>query len=194
MERADLGIYRRAHRRTRLRRSYPWAPAWLKINRLSSRNCPSLRSLHPKGYVLSARPAGHLLIALGFPGAAAPTGIAETQPFALRHAGPQTWLIVGDARIGPQELAERERQLGGAVALVSQTHGRARIEISGVGAARRLTAEVAVDLSPLAFPEGASCNTLCGHIAVHLTRTGPESFEIIVGRSFAGDLWHSLAA
>lgn len=136
---------------------------------------------------MRARPMGHMLLALGFPGAAAPA-------FAVRPAGPQTWIVIGDAPLSPGDLAQRESELGGAVALVDLTHGRERLEISGPGAARKLAAGVAVDLASSAFPVGASCQTLCGHIAVHLTRTGPESFELIVGRSLAHDLWRALSA
>jgi sarcosine oxidase subunit gamma len=139
----------------------------------------------PRGYELRARPMACLLLALGLPGAEAPASLA------LRPAGPQTWFILGDAPLSPAEIAERE---GGGVMLVDQTHGHERLEIAGPGAARKLAAGVAVDLSPSAFPEAASCNCLCGHIAVHLTRTGAESFELIVARSFAADLWQALTA
>ena len=140
----------------------------------------------PRGYVLRARPMGHMLLALGFPGAEAPA-------FAARPAGPLTWIVIGEAPLGPADLAQREAELGGAVALVDITHGRERLEISGPGAARKLAGGVAVDLAASAFRVGASCQTLCGHIAVHLTRTGLESFELIVGRSLAHDLWRALS-
>jgi len=147
---------------------------------------PAAPYTSPRGFVLSARPVGHLLLALGFPGAAAPA-------FAARPAGPSTWIVIGEAPLSPADLARREAELGGAVALVDLTHGRERLEISGPGAARKLAAGIAVDLAASAFPVGASCQTLCGHIAVHLTRSGPESFELIVGRSLARDLWRTLA-
>jgi len=136
---------------------------------------------------LRARPMGHMLLALGFPGAAAPA-------FAVRPAGPQTWIVIGDAPLSPGDLAQRESELGGAVALVDLT------TVGSVwkspGQARRASSPLAsrsISLSS-AFPVGASCQTLCGHIAVHLTRTGPESFELIVGRSLAHDLWRALSA
>ena len=137
---------------------------------------------------MQARPTGHVLLALGFPGANAPRPI-EAETFSLRPAGPDSWLIVGDR---PLSAAERETALGADIALVDLSHGRERLEISGPGAARKLAAGVAIDLSPSAFPEGASCETLFGPIAIHLTRTGPDRFEIFVSRSYAMSLWRGL--
>ena len=42
-----------------------------------------------------------------------------------------------------------------------------------------------------AYP-GASAQTLIGPIGVHLTRTGPRAFELMVLRGFADSLWHDL--
>ena len=150
---------------------------------------PTAPYASPRGYRLCARPMGCVLLALGFPGAEAPC----VEAFAVRPAGPLTWILIGEAPLSSADLAQREAALGGAVALVDLTHGRERLEISGPGAVRKLAAGVAVDLTASAFPVGASCQTLCGHIAVHLTRTGPECFELIVGRSIAHDLWRALA-
>jgi sarcosine oxidase subunit gamma len=154
---------------------------------------PSAPYQAPRGdYVLRARPVGHVLSALGFPGAEAPRIIAEAGPFALRSAGPQSWVVVGETPLSPAQLAEREQRRGGAVALIDQSHGCERLEIFGPRAAHKLATGLAVDLSLPTFPEGASCEALFGPIAIHLTRTGRERFEILVGRSLAMSLWRRL--
>ncbi len=55
---------------------------------------------------------------------------------------------------------------------------------------RRLGWDVSVDLEAMAI--GASAATLYGPIGAHLTRTGPEAWEILVLRSFADSLRQDL--
>ena len=46
--------------------------------------------------------------------------------------------------------------------------------------------------TPILFETDDTRATLIGHIAVHLTRTGPDRFELMVLRGFAESLWHDL--
>lgn len=142
------------------------------------------------------RPAGHILQVLAPAHAVgAKSRVSELNDGganALRAAGPETWYIVGDALLTPQDIADREVQFGPQARLVDQTHGRVRLEISGPGAVRILATGTAVDLSLLRFPVGSACETLFGHIGIHLTRTGPDCFELLVGRSYAHSLWEEM--
>jgi sarcosine oxidase subunit gamma len=127
----------------------------------------------PRGdFTLRSRPPSRVTLALGFPGAAPPAG----RP---RRCGPGDWLLVDEDAQAP------------GYGLIDLTHARERIEISGPGAVRKLAAGVAVDLARLDV--GESCECLYGHIAVHLTRTGAETYELLVARSFARSLWTALS-
>jgi sarcosine oxidase subunit gamma len=140
----------------------------------------------PDAYRLHNLPVGHIWLAVSF-GEALEPKLAKLAP---RAAGPLAWLIVGD---GSRPFAEAERALAPEGALIDLSHGRLRYEIEGPGARAKLATGTAVDLAPSAFPEGAACETMFNHIGVHLTRTGADRFEILVGRSFAESLWRELA-
>ena len=151
----------------------------------------------PKGDCrIAFQPAGHVLQILAPPFAADPSAhLAELSnggACTLRPAGPGIWYIVGDSPLTPQDIAQRESRLGAQVQLIDQTHGRVRMELLGPGAARLLVTGTAVDLSLARFPIGSAFETLFGHIGIHLTRTGADRFELLVGRSFAMSLWEEL--
>ena len=141
-------------------------------------------------YRLAALPATHIWLAVSFDETLEGRLAAfASRPFALRAAGPLTWLIVGD---DARNFADAERALTPEGALIDLSHSRLRYEIEGPGARAKLATGTAVDLAPLAFAEGAACETMFNHISVHLTRTGADRFEILVGRSFAESLWREL--
>lgn len=145
---------------------------------------------------IASRSAGHILQILAPPFAPdLPAHLAQLSdggPHALRPAGPGVWYVVGDTPLTVQDLLERENRLGAQFQLIDQTHGRVRLELSGGGAAPLLVTGTAVDLSLPRFPIGSAVETLFGHIGVHLTRTGADRFELLVGRSFAISLWDEL--
>ncbi|MNL70924.1 Sarcosine oxidase, gamma subunit family [compost metagenome] len=66
------------------------------------------------------------------------------------------------------------------------------MRLSGPGARPILAKGIGVDLHPAAFALGGSTNVLCGHIAINLARTGEDTFELIVSRSFAESLFDDL--
>lgn len=140
--------------------------------------------------VLTALPETTLWQLLARPGAAVSTHDIETalgpdNGAAVRPYGPGQWFAVG----GTKNVAPA---LAGLAEVVDQTHGRVRIGLSGAHAAEALAKGIAIDLDPAAFPVGAATPTLCGHIGVHLARTGETAFEMIVLRSYALSLWDSL--
>ncbi|NTJ62322.1 sarcosine oxidase subunit gamma [Agrobacterium rhizogenes] len=146
---------------------------------------------------LEAQPEGHLLHVMG-----ATTSeeivthllAAGLRQSSVRPAGYRQWFIAGN-----EQLAESQRQaladaLTGRAFICDQSHGRIRILVSGLNAARMLNKGTAVDLHPSSFPEGGSAMTLFGHISVQLTRTGMNDFELTVLRSFAESLYEELEA
>ncbi|RFB84985.1 sarcosine oxidase subunit gamma [Rhizobium leguminosarum bv. trifolii] len=147
------------------------------------------------GLRLEALPEGHLLHVLG---AIAPAALAAELVKAglanssIRKAGFRQWFVAGDAPLSPAGLQALAAALAGKAVVMDQSHGRVRIGISGRSSRLLLSKGTAIDLDPAVFPEGGSAMTMVGHISVQIARTGDDSFELTVLRSFAESLWHEL--
>lgn len=77
-------------------------------------------------------------------------------------------------------------------ALTDLSDGWAGLSLSGPGAAAALARLVPVDLSPGAFPEGASARTGLGHMMLLLHRTGRDAFALYVFRSMLASAVHEI--
>ncbi|MDE3175846.1 MAG: hypothetical protein KGM15_07030 [Pseudomonadota bacterium] len=146
---------------------------------------------------LASRPAGHVLQILAPPdltAAALASALTDVAAHAIRSAGPGVWYLPGDASLTREEIARREARLGPEVRIVDQTLGRARLELSGLGATRQLATGTGVDISMASVPIGAVCEALFGHIGLHLTRAGTDRFELLVARSYALNFWEELTS
>ena len=111
---------------------------------------------------------------------------------SVRHVGPGEWLAVSDV-LGAESLARDLAILDAArVSLFEQSDGRVVLHLSGPSVRRILAKCVAVDLHPQVFAEGRSANMLICHVGANLARTGPDHFEIIVPRSYAGSVFEEL--
>lgn len=115
------------------------------------------------------------------------TSVADVQ---LRNCAPGEWLVVSMA----SGAAVVENLLGeiAEASTVDQSDGRVMLRISGPNVRKILVKCVAVDLHSHAFSIGASANMLCCHVAANLARTGADTFEIIVPRSFAGSVFEEM--
>ncbi|PST26790.1 sarcosine oxidase subunit gamma family protein [Mesorhizobium plurifarium] len=146
---------------------------------------------------LSPLPEGTIVHVLARPGQEGVVSflgsLAGAAPHALRPVSPDQWFIIRDDPTPHQDMKSLFAALEPRATGVDQSHGRVRIRIEGKMAQRALSKGTALDLDPSAFPIGQSAATLIGHIAVHITRVGPDAFEIIVLRSFAESLWDDLA-
>lgn len=141
----------------------------------------------PEGTVL------HLLANTSSPKTPALDAEAKAAGLSLRTLSPGQWFAVGATPFPFAELNDLKAILKPKADIVDQSHGRVRIAIRGPMATRVLAKGTAVDFALAEFPVGQSTTTLVGHIAVHLTRTGEEAFELIVLRGFAESLWDDLA-
>ncbi len=149
------------------------------------------------GIRLAPLPEGHLLHLMGAIDAEDLAGrlrVAGLGASTIRSAGYRQWFIAGDDVLPPSRIAALSSALQASAFVSDQSHGRVRIGLSGPQAAELLTRGTAVDLHPSAFPEGRSAVTLFGHISLQLTRTGADSFELTVPRSFAESLYEELEA
>jgi sarcosine oxidase subunit gamma len=108
----------------------------------------------------------------------------------VRTAGPGQWFIVGDQPMAFADMQALFGRLAPHAFGVDQSHGRVRIGVHGPAVADMLAKGTAVDLEMLDI--GRSAMTLIGHNSVHVTRTGPEAFELMVLRGFAESLWDDL--
>ncbi|PDT04905.1 sarcosine oxidase subunit gamma [Rhizobium chutanense] len=147
------------------------------------------------GIRLQALPEGHLLHVLG---AIEPSALAAELAKAgfanssIRKAGFRQWFVAGDEPPVPATLDALAAALAGKAYVMDQSHGRVRIGISGRSSRLLLSKGTAVDLDPAVFPEGHSVMAMIGHLSVQIVRTGDDSFELTVLRSFAESLWHEL--
>ncbi|GAJ93789.1 sarcosine oxidase subunit gamma [Agrobacterium sp. SHOUNA12C] len=154
-------------------------------------------ALQGPGIRLEPLPEGHLLHVMGAIDAEGLAGrfqATELEASTIRSTGYRQWFIAGDDPLPPSRLAALSSTLQGSAFVSDQSHGRVRIGLSGPQAAELLARGTAVDLHPSAFPEGRSAVTLFGHISLQLTRTGVDSFELTVLRSFAEALYEELEA
>ncbi|WP_037076793.1 sarcosine oxidase subunit gamma [Neorhizobium vignae] len=122
------------------------------------------------------------------------TAVAEAlwnaEDVAPRFCGPSEWLAVSRT-VGAETVAGMLSAIAGA-SVVDQSDGRALMEISGPSVRKILGRCVAVDLHPEVFEQGHSAAMLCCHATANVARTGADTFEIIVPRSFAGSVFEEL--
>ncbi|KGD99913.1 MULTISPECIES: sarcosine oxidase subunit gamma family protein [Rhizobium/Agrobacterium group] len=109
---------------------------------------------------------------------------------APRFCGPSEWLAVSQT-VGAETIAGLLSNIAGA-SFVDQSDGKVLMAVSGPSVRKILAKCLAVDLHPDVFGEGHSANMLCCHVAANVARTGSDTFEIIVPRSFAGSVFDEL--
>jgi sarcosine oxidase subunit gamma len=104
----------------------------------------------------------------------------------VRWAGPDQYFVVG------KPYAEVVKKLAGQAAVTDQSHGRVIIRLSGPRARQVLAKGTPVDVHDSVFPVGHAALTQMAHVGVHLTRVGPDSFELAVFRGFVESFWEWL--
>lgn len=72
------------------------------------------------------------------------------------------------------------------------SHGRTVIRIEGPEAEWVLAKFFAIDFSQAAFPTGAGRSTAHHDVFAQIRRSGPDSFDVHVFRSFARSFWKAL--
>jgi len=143
---------------------------------------------------LNALPEGHVLQVLAAHGSGdlQIPQIGDGAPHAVRPYGPGQWFVVGDAPLSAADISGKAALLASKASIADQSHGRIRIGVSGASVEAVLAKGTAVDLDQARFAIGHSAMTLIGHISALITRTGADSFELMVLRGFAESLWDEL--
>ncbi|HEY7083891.1 MAG TPA: sarcosine oxidase subunit gamma family protein [Hyphomicrobiaceae bacterium] len=101
--------------------------------------------------------------------------------------GPDEWLLCGPPVEGDAIAGEIEASLRDVThALVDVSHAYVALSVSGPGAAEAINSGCPLDLSSVAFPQGAATRTLVGTVEIILSRWQDRAgFEVACGRSFA---------
>ena len=99
------------------------------------------------------------------------------------------WLAAGTLKF----RAGLENGIDGAQgSFVDLSHGRSAITVRGRKAEWVLSKLFAVDFRGAAFPAGTGLATMHHDIFAQIYRSGAQSFDIFVYRSFARSFWHAL--
>jgi len=99
---------------------------------------------------------------------------------AVTWFGHGVWMVAGDVA------------LDGLAAVTDQSDAWAVVALSGAGGQDVLARLVPADLRAQVFKKNHVAKSMLGHMSVTITRTGAETFEIMVMRSMAQTLVHEL--
>ncbi|GAA3537594.1 sarcosine oxidase subunit gamma [Zobellella aerophila] len=118
-----------------------------------------------------------------------PSSSVESDQVLVQWLAPDEWLIiVPGGREGALE-AELREQLSGHYAINDVSGGQTVLELSGPKAELVLRKSTPYDIHPSNFPTGKCVGTVFAKTSVLLRRTGADSFELVVRRSFADYIW-----
>lgn len=122
--------------------------------------------------------------------AAVAEALKAADDLAPRFCSPSEWLAVSQTAAA-ETIAGLLSSIAGA-SFIDQSDGKVLLAISGPSVRKILAKCVAADLHADVFEEGRSANMLCCRVAANVARTGANTFEIIVPRSFAGSVFDEL--
>ena len=91
------------------------------------------------------------------------------------------------------EVAFREAMSGLHYSIVDVSGGQTVLSLSGQGAREVLMKGAAVDVHDSAFPVGKVVGTAIAKSSGMIVRTGDDSYELLIRRSFANYLWDWLS-
>jgi len=107
--------------------------------------------------------------------------------------GPDEWLLIAVGEEAAPLAASIEAETAAIPhSLVDVGHRSVGIEVSGRAAAAVINAGCPLDLSLEAFPVGSGTRTILAKAEIVLLRTGPETFQLDVWRSFSAYAWQYL--
>lgn len=108
--------------------------------------------------------------------------------------GPTSWLLVaGSASPLADFAATRDALNAQGGALFDLTASHVAWTVSGAHAATVLATSCPLDFHPRAFVAGTCAQSVLGHInALIVKRDESPAFTVLVGRSFARDVWRAL--
>lgn len=114
---------------------------------------------------------------------------AALKGYDAQWAGPDQFFVLAEGRGEGALYRELKAKLAGLASVSDQSHGRVIIRLVGPKARAVLAKGTPVDLHPDAFPVGKSALTQMAHVGVHVTRVGPDSYDVSVFRGFSESFW-----
>ncbi|MEB2842812.1 sarcosine oxidase subunit gamma [Rhizobiales bacterium RZME27] len=116
--------------------------------------------------------------------------LSLVENIVVRSVSPSDWLLVSQNA----EAGAIAASLGAVPGLsfAEQSDGQVLMAVSGPDVRKILAKCVAVDLHADAFAEGESAPMMICRVAGNLARTGTDTFEILVPRSYAGYVFDEL--
>ncbi len=109
---------------------------------------------------------------------------------SLQWLGPDEWLLIvpsGEELATEQKL--RAALAGQHISVVNVSGGQTILELSGPKAREVLMKSTPYDVHPSNFPVGKAVGTVFAKSQLVIRRTGEESWELLVRRSFADYFW-----
>ena len=125
---------------------------------------------------------------------AVPNTTARSGALHALWLGPRSWLVVtGDPSALADLTARRDAFNAAGGALFDVSASRIAWAISGPHATDALARGCPLDFHPRAFAVGACAQSLYGHVGLLVVkRDESPTFTLLVARSYARDVWHSL--
>ncbi len=114
---------------------------------------------------------------------------ASNDSFSINWIAPDEWLILTEDKSEWDVEAKLREAMDGHFALANVTGGQTVLELSGERAETILKKSSTYDVHISNFPIGKVVTTVFAKSQVVLKRTGEDSFQLIVRRSFSDYIW-----
>jgi sarcosine oxidase subunit gamma len=109
---------------------------------------------------------------------------------SIQWLGPDEWLLIvpsGEEFAAEQKL--REALDGLHIAVVNVSGGQSLLELTGPKVREVLMKSTSYDVHPDSFPVGKAIGTVFAKSQLAIRRTGEETWELVIRRSFADYWW-----
>lgn len=113
----------------------------------------------------------------------------ENNQVLVQWLAPDEWLIITESGKEEQLQAKLREQLTSHYSLVDVSGGQTVLAISGPKAELVIRKSCHYDVHPSSLPTGKCVGTNFAKSTVLLRRTGADSFEMVVRRSFSDYVW-----
>ena len=109
---------------------------------------------------------------------------------SLQWLGPDEWLlIVPGGQEVPVENALRDALAGQHIQVVNVSGGQTLLELNGPNVRDVLMKSTSYDVHPNNFPVGKAVGTVFAKSQLVIRRTGEETWELLIRRSFSDYWW-----
>lgn len=122
--------------------------------------------------------------------AAVAEALTLVEDIAVRSVSPSDWLLVSQTA-DAKTIADRLAAIAG-LSVVEQSDGQVLMTLSGPDVRAILAKCLGVDLHPDVFAQGDSASMQVCRIAANVARSGENTFEIAIPRSYAGYVFDEL--